>query len=66
MKSDLTSGDALRIVREAAPAILELPIDDDRVPGLARSLARAALALDAAMQAEDIPVEWVQMPTRRR
>lgn len=54
----MTSDDALRIIREAGPAIEELPIDDDRVPGLARALASAALVMDAAMRAGDIPLDW--------
>ncbi len=62
----MTSDDALEIVRLAAPAILDLPIDDERVPGLARHLAHAVLVLDEAMQAEDVPIDWVPMPPRRR
>lgn len=61
----MTSDDALDILRMAATAILALPIDDDRVPGLARDLARAALVLDEAMQTEDVPLDWVPMPPRR-
>ena len=54
----MTPDNALRDLREAAAAVAELPVDDDRLPGLAKSLAGAALALDASMMSGSMPLEW--------
>lgn len=55
----MTPTDALLTLREAATAIEQLPLDDERIPGLAKALARAAMELDAAMVAGDIPLAWL-------
>lgn len=50
--------DAVRRLREAAEAVAALPTDDDRLPGFARDMAAAWAALDAAMIAGSMPLQW--------
>lgn len=49
---------ALEQALQLAPGMLELPLDDERLPGLAHVLARAVLALDESMRDGDVPLDW--------